>query len=113
MYFPLYKGKPRDFDELARFLSKGEITEAHFNALREKYHRFVDEMKILFQDLRKKRNQMEDRLDQLRSEAVKIDVEVELDHLRSNFRPQITSIFTGIARRYPAACGVVRGRRNP
>ena len=82
---PLYKGKPRDFDELARFLSKGEITEAHFNALREKYHRFVDEMKILFQDLRKKRNQMEDRLDQLRSEAVKIDVEVELDHLRSNF----------------------------
>ena len=82
---PLYKGKPRDFDELARFLSKGEITEAHFNALREKYHRFVDEMKILFQDLRKKRNQMEDRLDQLRSEVVQIDVEVELDHLRANF----------------------------
>ncbi|GAB4373351.1 MAG: ATP-binding protein [Spirochaetales bacterium] len=82
---PLYEGKPTDFDELARLLSKGEITEEYFNTLREKYHRFIDEMRILFQDLRKKRNQMEERLEQLRAEMVRRDVEAELDQLRSRF----------------------------
>jgi predicted ATP-dependent protease len=83
---PLYKGKPRDFDELARLLSKGDISEDQFNALREKYHRFIDEMKFLFQDLRKKRIQMEEELDQLRIQAVAKNIERELDQLRSLFQ---------------------------
>ncbi|MFQ3619351.1 MAG: AAA family ATPase [Spirochaetales bacterium] len=82
---PLYKNKPRDFDELARLLAKGEINEAYYNSLREKYHRYVDEMKILFQDFRQKRSQMEEKIEELRCEVVKIDIEVELSHLRSLF----------------------------
>ena len=82
---PLYKGEPMDFEQLHGLVDSGELTEAYWNETRERYYRFMDEMKQLFQDLRKKRSKMEEELESLRAQVVEMDVQIEIDHLQSEF----------------------------
>ncbi|NJL71226.1 MAG: AAA family ATPase [Candidatus Competibacteraceae bacterium] len=82
---PVVDGATTDFDELQARVARGDFSEARFAELREAYYRSMEEMKAVFQELRRKRATTEEELEALRSQVVEMDVQVEVDHLRSSF----------------------------
>jgi predicted ATP-dependent protease len=82
---PIYQGESSSFDELQRRLSAGELEEDVWNEIREKYYRFTDEMKQIFQDLRSDRLTVEDRLRQLQVELIRPELEEHLARMRIDY----------------------------
>ncbi len=94
---PVRNGEAVDFEELRDCVESGEMTEADWNEMREKYYRFMDEMKGIFQELRKKRAKMDEELESLRAQVVEMDVQIEIDHLQGEFSdPAVRSYLSAL-----------------
>ncbi len=79
---PLIDGEPVSFEELQRRLTAGEIAEEFWSRLREKYHRYLDELSRLYQRVQQNRVKMEADLDQLKQQALEADLQQAFDELR-------------------------------
>ena len=82
---PIYQGESSSFDELQRRLSAGEIKEDEWNDIREKYYRFMDEMKVIFQKLRSDRSTVEEQLEELQIELLRPELEELVARIRLDF----------------------------
>jgi len=83
---PLYKGKPISFEELQALVASGKVDEKVWNATREKYYHYMDEMQKIFHDLKISRGVMEDQLAALRVETLKSDIHKEIQLLAHSYR---------------------------
>lgn len=82
---PIIEGESATFDELQRRVSSGELHEDVWNQVREKYYRYMDEMKRIFHELRVERSQVEESLHELRVSVVRPEIESELARIRLEF----------------------------
>ncbi|MBN2441545.1 MAG: AAA family ATPase [Spirochaetales bacterium] len=85
---PLYKGKSVDFDELQGLVQSGEIAESYWNKMREKYFKYMDDMKKIFKDLRAARNEVDDKLKELGIKEIKPLVETEIERLKAKYKSE-------------------------
>jgi hypothetical protein len=83
---PIYKGKPVSFDDLQTRVAAGDIKEKLWNATREKYYHYIDEMQRIFHDLKVSRTVMEDQLSALRIETLKPDIHEEVQNLAKGYK---------------------------
>jgi predicted ATP-dependent protease len=76
---PSEGGEPVEssFEALQDLVATGELPEADYNRLRERWYGHVDHMKHLFANLRKGRAELEERLAQKRDEALRPQVRAE------------------------------------
>jgi predicted ATP-dependent protease len=74
------------FEALQDLVASGELPEADYNRLRERWYGYVDRMKRLFADLRKGRAELQDRLAEERDNALKPQVRAEADLLRERWK---------------------------
>ncbi|TVQ28903.1 MAG: ATP-binding protein [Spirochaetaceae bacterium] len=81
----IVEGESATFDELQRLVTKGELEEPLWNQIREKYYRFMDEMKQIFQSLRSDRVTVEESLRAMQMDLVKPQLEAEIAKLRLDF----------------------------
>lgn len=89
---PLYKGSPVSFDQLHSYVGSGEISEEEWNSCREKYYRYMDEMKSIFSELRRARSTLGEELEELQAETVRPAISAEVDHIREKYSdPEILS----------------------
>lgn len=65
------------FEVLQDLVAKGELPEADYDRLREKWYGYVDRMKRLFAELRRGRTELQDRVDERRDEVLRPQVKVE------------------------------------
>jgi len=82
---PIYEGKSASFDDLQRRVSSGEIEERVWNEIREKYYRFIDEMKQIFHGLQTERSGVEANLRALQIDLVRPELEAEVARLRLDY----------------------------
>jgi predicted ATP-dependent protease len=82
---PLWKGERTSFPELQDLVIRGKLSEKDWDLLREKYYRYMDEMRGLFKELRTARNVMEEEIEALKIETVRPDVLAEVDRIREQF----------------------------
>ncbi len=82
---PIIQGESASFDELQRLVSKGELEKSAWSDVREKYYRFMDEMKLIFQNLRSERVSVEESLRAMQMDLVRPELEAELARLRLEF----------------------------
>lgn len=82
---PLRDGEPVSFDELQAKAQGGELSEADFAALRERYFGYMDRMRLLFMELRRGRGSLERRLEALRRDILAPLVKAELEHLEGRY----------------------------
>jgi predicted ATP-dependent protease len=82
---PIIKGRSASFDDLQRMVSKGEIREDAWSEIREKYYRFIDEMKQIFHGLRTERTNVEETLDALQADIIRPEIEDAVARLRIDF----------------------------
>ena len=82
---PIIQGESASFDELQRLVSKGELEKSAWSEVREKYYRFMDEMKLIFQNLRSERVSVEESLRAMQMDLVRPELEAELARLRLEF----------------------------
>ena len=82
---PIYQGESASFDDLQRMVSKGEIQEQVWNEIREKYYRFIDEMKQIFHSLQTERTGVEESLQALQIDLVRPEIEAEIARVRLDF----------------------------
>lgn len=82
---PLWKGERTGFPELQDLVIRGKLSEDGWNLIREKYYRYMDEMRSLFKELRTARNLMEEEIETLKVETVRPDVLAEVDRIREQF----------------------------
>jgi predicted ATP-dependent protease len=82
---PLWKGERTSFPELQDLVIRGKLSEDRWDLLREKYYRYMDEMRSLFKELRTARNLMEEEIETLKVETVRPDVLAEVDRIREQF----------------------------
>ncbi|MEE8440587.1 MAG: AAA family ATPase, partial [Spirochaetia bacterium] len=82
---PIFQGESASFDDLQRMVSKGEIQEQVWSEIREKYYRFVDEMKQIFHSLQTERTGVEESLQALQIDLVRPEIEAEVARVRLDF----------------------------
>ncbi len=80
---PVVDGEATDFDALQKLVAEGKMTEADWNAARERYYEYMDRMKTLFAGLRRGRLELEGRLETLRNDALKPLVQAEVAVLKA------------------------------
>ncbi|MBN2657802.1 MAG: AAA family ATPase [Spirochaetales bacterium] len=82
---PLYNNEAVTFEELQTFVTAGTITEEQWQAYRERYYYFMDEMKNIFSSIKKERDQMEKDLRKSAEEAVRKSIAGELRKIRKSW----------------------------
>jgi predicted ATP-dependent protease len=82
---PIIEGQSASFDELQRLVSKGELEESVWSEVREKYYRFMDEMKQIFQSLRSERVSVEESLRAMQMDLVRPELEAEIAEIRLEY----------------------------
>jgi len=82
---PIFRGKSASFDDLQRMVSKGEMNERVWNEIREKYYRFIDEMKQIFHSLQTERTGVDESLNALQIDLVRPEIEAEIARVRLDF----------------------------
>ena len=82
---PIYQGESASFDDLQRMVSKGELQEQVWSEIREKYYRFIDEMKQIFHSLQTERSDVEESLHALQIDLVRPEIEAEIARIRLDF----------------------------
>ena len=82
---PIYEGESSSFDDLQRRLTAGELDEEVWNEIREKYYRFMDEMKQIFQDLRSDRMTVEEQLEELQVQLLRPELEALVARIRLDY----------------------------
>jgi predicted ATP-dependent protease len=83
---PLYDGEAVTFDELQTFVTAGTITEDEWQKTREKYYYFMDEMKNIFNSIKKERDKMEEVLGKAAEDAVRQSIKRELKKIKKNWK---------------------------
>jgi predicted ATP-dependent protease len=68
---PVIGGEAVSFSSLQAKVINGEITESNYNALRERYYKWADEMKTVFQNLEDLREDLESDMEVLRNKMLK------------------------------------------
>lgn len=87
---PLKNGEPVPFDEFQLAAESGSMPQAEFTSLRERYFSHMDQMRLLFIDLRKGRASLEDTLNQLRTQALQPLVSAEASILAARYDDEHT-----------------------
>jgi predicted ATP-dependent protease len=82
---PIFQGESASFDDLQRMVSKGEIQEQVWSEIREKYYRFIDEMKQIFHSLQIERSDVEESLRALQIDLIRPEIEAEVARIRLDF----------------------------
>jgi len=82
---PIFEGESASFDDLQRMVSKGELKEQVWSDIREKYYRFIDEMKQIFHSLQTERSDVEESLRSLQIDLVRPELEAEVARIRLDF----------------------------
>lgn len=82
---PIFKEEPASFEELHDQISQGELTEAQWSELREEYFHLMDRMKGIYQELKDHRQQLDSKLDELRSSLVGPSLSRELNLIREDW----------------------------
>jgi len=82
---PIYQGQSSSFDDLQRKMSDGEIDEQVWSDIREKYYRFIDEMKQIFHGLQIERSTVEESLHNLEIDLVRPELESEAARIRIDY----------------------------
>jgi predicted ATP-dependent protease len=82
---PIFQGQSASFDDLQRMVSKGEIQEKVWSEIREKYYRFIDEMKQIFHSLQTERSDVEESLRALQIDLIRPEIEAEVARIRLDF----------------------------
>ncbi len=83
---PLYKDEAVTFEELQTFVTAGTITEDEWQEKREKYYYFMDEMKNIFNSIKKDREKMEDNLGKAAEDAVRQSITKELKKIKKKWK---------------------------
>lgn len=83
---PLYKDEAVTFEELQTFVTSGTITEDQWQKTREKYYFFMDEMKNIFNSIKKERDKMEETLGKAAEDAVRQSVTRELKKIKRRWK---------------------------
>jgi predicted ATP-dependent protease len=112
------------FEALQDLVATGELEEADYNQLRERWYGHVDRMKTLFASLRRGRSELQERLSARRDEALRPQVQAESALLSERWKDE-AEVAAWIARlaadveerlylfRAPAESGEGRRRRSP
>ncbi len=82
---PLIDGAPGDFDQLQSKVAAGDYTEQEWNERREVYYQLMDEMRSIFDDLKRARAAMEEDLAALQAETIRPSLHSELESLKKEF----------------------------
>jgi predicted ATP-dependent protease len=82
---PIYQGESASFDDLQRLVSRGELKEQVWNEIREKYYRFIDEMKQIFHGLQTERSSVEEDLHSLQVDLVRPELEADVARVRLDY----------------------------
>jgi len=83
---PVVDGEPVSFDELQDRTRDGGFPPEEWNCMREIYHRFMDDMRQLFRDLRTARSAAEEKVMELRREIIKPEIQHEVHEIRIDYR---------------------------
>jgi lon-related putative ATP-dependent protease len=87
---PLKNGEPVPFDEFRLAAESGSMPQEEFSSLRERYFSHMDQMRLLFIDLRRGRASLEDTLNQLRTQALQPLVSAEASILAAHYDDERT-----------------------
>jgi len=79
---PLYNDEAVTFEELQTFVTAGTITEDEWQETREKYYHFMDEMKNIFNSIKKERDKMEENLNIAAEDAVRKSIKKEINRIK-------------------------------
>lgn len=78
---PLVNGVQTSFEELQNMVSRNEMKQEEWNALRERYYLYIDNMKSVFQELRTYRESVEKKMDELRRRFIQEEIHLEIKRL--------------------------------
>ncbi|HUW69597.1 MAG TPA: ATP-binding protein [bacterium] len=87
---PLKNGEPVPFDEFQLAAESGSMPQEEFSSLRERYFSHMDQMRLLFIDLRRGRASLEDTLNQQRTQALQPLVSAEASILAARYDDERT-----------------------
>ncbi len=82
---PVVDGEAVDFQELQKHVSEGRLEPDHWESMRERYYKHLDEMEHLYRDLRKKRNEVEESISDLRAKTLKPKVDEAIEGIKKEF----------------------------
>jgi len=83
---PLYNDEAVTFEELQTFVTAGTITEDEWQKTREKYYYYMDEMKNIFNTIKKERDKMEEDLGKAAEDAVRQSINREIKKIKKNWK---------------------------
>jgi len=86
----LRDGQPVPFEEIQAAAEAGTIPEPEFASLRARYFAHMDEMRLLFVELRRGRSVLEEQVETLRTQALQPLVHAESDILASRYDDEKT-----------------------
>lgn len=98
--FPLINQELSDFDALQELVTKGEMTAAAYDSIRQRQLQLIDEMKEIFQTLQKQRSEMQLGLDNLRMEILEPRIVENLQALEAAFPFEGVTGFLGEVRQH-------------
>lgn len=87
---PLKDGEPVAFDDFQAAAENGQMSEADFASLRQRYFSHMDAMRSLFAELRRGRGSLEDTVEALRTETMRPLVHAEAEILLSRYDDERT-----------------------
>lgn len=96
---PVVNGKPVNFQELQKQVVEGRLNPDKWEALREQYYRFLDEMEHTYRELRSKRSRAEAGISELRSGALEPKIADAAGRLKERFdEPAVHEYLDAVAR---------------
>lgn len=82
---PSLDGEPVSFDELQERVKDGRFPQDEWNRIRELYHRFMDEMRQVFRNLRSSRLDIEEEVKALQKQVLMPEISLETEAVRNLF----------------------------
>ena len=82
---PLWEGQPVSFDDLQGLISEGKLKEQDWAKAREKYYAHMDEMRILFEQLKLFRADLEKRLNSMETNFIKRSIHLQVQKIARKF----------------------------
>lgn len=79
---PIRNGQPTSFDELQAQVGAGNLPEAEWSALRERYYAMLDKMKTVFQNLKRSRASIDRDVRELRRDMVAPVLRAQIEFLK-------------------------------
>jgi predicted ATP-dependent protease len=82
---PVYQGKAVSFEELEHALNQGDLSEAEWQGWRERYYRYMDELRQIFSSMRQQSRELEQDLVKLGKTFVQPELEKIFQRLKTDF----------------------------